>query len=94
MPEAYPGGGRVKQNRRVKMEKEIRSPGKAIRAKCLDCSGNSSDEVKCCPVIDCPLWAFRLGKNPYRTPRVLTEEQKAVAAERLKRARNKKGDSV
>ena len=75
------------------MNKEIRSPGKAIRAKCLDCSGNSSDEVKACPVKDCPLYPFRLGRNPFRTPRILTDEQKAKAAERFKELRNKKPGS-
>lgn len=38
---------------------------KAIRLKCLDCSNGSSNEVKLCPVADCPLHEFRLGKNPY-----------------------------
>ena len=40
------------------------TPIRAIRAKCLDCSGYSTHEVKLCPVIDCALYAFRLGKKP------------------------------
>lgn len=66
---------------------EIRSPGRAIRAKCIDCSGGSSEEVKNCTVKDCPLYAFRFGRNPYRTPRILTDEQKAAAVERLAKMR-------
>ena len=75
------------------MIKENRSPGKAIRAKCLDCSGGSSEEVKSCPVTDCPLYPFRRGRNPFRTPRVMTDEQKAEARARFdiaRAARNKK----
>jgi hypothetical protein len=63
------------------------TPMKAIRAKCLDCNGNAY-EVKLCPCKDCPLWPFRLGKNPNIKPRNLTEEQRKAAAERLKNARN------
>lgn len=66
---------------------EIRSPGRAIRAKCIDCSSGSSEEVKNCTVHDCPLYAFRFGKNPYRTPRILTDEQRAIASERFAKMR-------
>lgn len=55
----------------------ITSPIKAIRAKCLDCCCDSSNEVKLCPAEGCPLHPFRFGKNPYRTPRTLSEEHKA-----------------
>ena len=41
-----------------------RPPGKAIRAHCLKCQGNSSRMVETCETMDCPLWAFRLGKRP------------------------------
>ena len=63
------------------------TPMKAMRAKCLDCNGNAY-EVKLCPCTDCPLWPFRLGKNPNIKPRNLTDEQRKAAAERLKNARN------
>ena len=39
---------------------------KAIRAKCLDCSGSSPNEVRDCLVRNCALYPFRLGKNPWR----------------------------
>lgn len=64
----------------------ITSPIKAIRAKCMDCCYDQREEVKLCPAKDCPLWPFRLGKNPNRV-RQMTEEQKQAAAERLARAR-------
>ena len=65
----------------------ITNPIKAIRAKCLDCCLDQSNEAKLCPAEDCPLWPFRLGKNPFRKKRVMTEEQKAAAAEKLRNAR-------
>lgn len=34
---------------------------KAIRLKCLDCSGGSPKNVTLCPVKDCPLWPYRFG---------------------------------
>ena len=37
---------------------------KAIRALCLDCSGQSTREVRLCRAVDCPLWPFRMGKRP------------------------------
>jgi hypothetical protein len=70
--------------------KKITSPIKAIREKCLECSNYSNAEVRECPIKDCPIYPFRFGKNPYRTKRVMTEEQKKAAVERLKKARNAK----
>lgn len=36
---------------------------KAIRAKCLDCSCGDRTEVRLCPITDCPLWIYRMGKE-------------------------------
>ena len=41
------------------------TPGRAIRAKCLDCSGGSPDEVRDCVIKDCSLFPFRFGRNPF-----------------------------
>jgi hypothetical protein len=43
------------------------SPARAIRAKCLDCCCGSPAEVSRCHIIDCPLWAFRMGQNVYHS---------------------------
>jgi len=40
------------------------TPLKAIREKCLDCSAENRADVRHCPVIRCPLFNFRFGKNP------------------------------
>jgi hypothetical protein len=41
------------------------SPLKAIRAKCVDCSGGSVAEARRCALTHCVLWAFRMGRNPF-----------------------------
>ena len=45
---------------------EPTTPLKAIRLKCLDCSCDSANEVRLCPIKQCPLYNFRFGKNPNR----------------------------
>ncbi len=42
------------------------TPLKAIRKNCLECSSGSANEVNNCIITDCPLYQFRLGKNPNR----------------------------
>ena len=64
----------------------ITSPLRAIRAKCIDCSGGSISEVRLCPCKRCPLWPFRNASNPFRT-RTMTDEQKEAARDRLAMAR-------
>lgn len=73
---------------------EITNPIKAIRAKCIDCCCGSTAEVKECPSYKCPLHPFRMGKNPYRQRREMTEEEKRVLADRLREARKNIGSSV
>jgi hypothetical protein len=64
-----------------------KNPVKAIRQFCLWCMGGSSKEVDLCQSGHCPLHPFRYGKNPYRKPRELTDEQRQEMAERLAKAR-------
>ena len=76
------------------MAEVITNPVKAIRAFCMECSCGQTSEVKCCPVYKCPLYPFRMGKNPYRQRREMSEEEKQVLADRLKEARKNIGGSV
>ena len=72
------------------------TPMQAIKAKCLDCTCGQKLEVKECPITDCPLYDFRLGKSPNRKPRELTEEQREAYRERGRRmaeARKKKKEN-
>jgi hypothetical protein len=65
---------------------EATTPIKAIKAKCLDCCCGDRAEVKECQARNCPLWQYRLGKNPNRA-RNMTDEQRQAAKERLAKAR-------
>jgi len=56
------------------MEEKRLTPIKAIRAKCLECSCGNNAEVRECVIPDCPLYPYRMGKNPYIK---LSEERKA-----------------
>ena len=40
------------------------TPVKAIRAKCLDCCCGQRGEVRLCPVHDCSLHPYRMGRRP------------------------------
>ncbi len=63
------------------------SPLKALRARCIDCCAGSRHEVLLCTAVTCPAWPFRMGANPFRTKRVLSDEERARNAAQLRRAR-------
>jgi hypothetical protein len=66
--------------------KEVDIPftrAKAIRAYCTDCSVGSITEVKECPCKECPLYPFRGFLKPLTEKRVVTDEQREVARQRL-----------
>ena len=44
------------------------SPLRALRLRCVDCSGDSAAEVRLCTAVTCPAWPFRMGANPWRAP--------------------------
>ena len=52
---------------------------KAVRRRCLDCSGHSPAEVRGCRQTGCDLYLFRMGKGN----RTMSDTQRAAAAERL-----------
>jgi hypothetical protein len=53
---------------------------KAIRRRCMDCSGDRPAEVQSCTFTTCALHPFRLGKNPNRQ---VSHERKAALLARL-----------
>ena len=61
---------------------EIRNPVKAIRAFCTQCIGSVYNIPDCPSKHTCPLYPYRMGRNPFRTE--WTEEQRAIARERMK----------
>lgn len=68
------------------------TPLSAIKAFCVDCLGRHPKLVKGCTSKNCPLYPYRTGHNT-NSKRAMTEEQRQMAAERLKKAREaKKGE--
>ncbi|MBQ4424569.1 MAG: hypothetical protein II882_02395 [Lachnospiraceae bacterium] len=46
----------------------VKTPIRAIRAHCLECSAGQYKEVKLCPVTQCQLYPYRLGHRPKANP--------------------------
>lgn len=72
-----------------KEDAKILTPLRAIRTKCLECSAGSPKEVRECVMLDCSLYAYRMGKSPNRKPRIMTEEEREALRQRMARIRQK-----
>ena len=90
------GRGKVQDKTgRTYYPKKAKSPLSAIKFFCRECMGQDRTKPKslenanlvheCCDPM-CPLFDFRLGKNPFLR-RVLSEDQKQAVGERLTLAR-------
>ena len=44
--------------------KLYQTPIKAIRQTCLDCTCGQPKEIRHCPIINCPLYPYRMGRRP------------------------------
>ena len=64
-----------------------KNPLKALRARCLDCCCGSPSEVRKCVSVACPSWPFRMGVNPFRQKRTLSEDRRRASAEHLAKLR-------
>lgn len=53
--------------RREGLKMAIRTPIKAIRAKCIDCTNGQNVEIRECPIVNCPLWEYRMGHRPKKS---------------------------
>ena len=68
------------------------TPLSAIHNFCISCMGDQPRLVKECTTKSCPLWHYRTGHNT-NSKRTMTEEQRQMAAERLKKAREAKNST-
>lgn len=59
---SFTGSGGCNGIEEEKMVK--RTPIKAIRAKCIECSAGQIAEVRLCVVKKCPLYPYRMGHRP------------------------------
>ena len=81
----------IKTDEEFKKEvSENTNPLRAIKLKCLDCSTYNTNEIKECPVKECPLFPFRNGNNPFRKKRELSEEERNKLSERMKNIKRNK----
>ena len=68
------------------------TPLSQIRNFCISCMGDQPRLVKDCTSKNFPLWPYRTGHNT-NSKRTMTEEQRQMAAERLKKAREAKNST-
>ena len=65
---------------------------KTIHQKCMDCSAYQPKEIELCPSDDCPLYPFRMGKDPFKTGREISDAQREnLAKARAMRKNNSQG---
>ena len=60
------------------MKKVVLTPMKAIRAKCIDCTCGQLLEIRLCPIDDCPLHPYRMGKRPDHSIHSTTRTRSAL----------------
>jgi hypothetical protein len=77
-----------KQSEPPRDQMQSNSMAKAIRKKCLDCSGDSHVEVRLCGNADCPLWRFRFGKKPSTVAKDHPELLEIECVQRLAKERS------
>lgn len=58
---------------------------KAIRRFCIECSGGPPHHPRKCVFVDCVLWPFRMGTNPWRPP--LSDDERERRAKVLEKSR-------
>ena len=49
----------------MKSRGRVKNVNTGIRAFCIDCQGGDTPSVRNCPSFNCPLYPFRMGKNPF-----------------------------
>lgn len=69
-----------------------KSMTKILKEMCNSCvgadpSGIRNIEVTRCQCVGCPLWPYRMGKNPFSTRGTMSEEQKEAVRLRFQKAR-------
>jgi len=63
------------------MDKLYDTPIKAIRKKCLDCTCNQHKEIRLCPVVDCAIYPYRMGRRPNKvTIDTLNESMRIIVS--------------
>ncbi len=58
------------------------TPLKAIKKKCLECSGGDKEEVRNCALRQCPLFPFRMGVDPQTSMELPLNKEEAGKEEK------------
>ena len=61
----------------IRLLEHAESAVKAIRAKCIDCSGNNAAEARKCVAVFCALWPFRMGVSPFHASSASSKRHQA-----------------
>lgn len=69
----YPAQGEPFANR--DQRKRVKNPTSAIRIKCMECQGQDNAGVRQCAAVNCFLWPFRMGGNPFFARMVGAEDE-------------------
>lgn len=92
--EISPEGQAIGRDPREMLPSDLEATGhkrkpvlQALRERCVDCCGGSTNEVRLCVAVACAAWPFRMGTDPWRAKRQLTDEQRAALRERLAKGR-------
>ncbi|MCV3764050.1 hypothetical protein [Rhizobium sp. TRM95796] len=64
----------------IRLLEHPESPLKAIRSKCLDCSGANAAEIRKCTAFKCALWPMRMGGNPFHASSASAKREAANCA--------------
>lgn len=67
------------------MKNDTATPIRAIRLKCLDCTCHQVKEVRLCPIRDCALHPYRMGRRPTTAHDVAFAEKSATYEASLSR---------
>lgn len=61
----------------------------AVRENCIGCCAGYVAEVRRCRMVQCPMWPYRMGTNPFST-KDLSDEVRQAASARLAAGRAKR----
>lgn len=68
------------------------TPIQAIKKKCKeDCCAGDMDSWKNCSVLNCPLWAYRLGKRPKTLTSEKSNQKQADSYEKIDKNEGSQG---
>jgi len=78
------GDPRFGRDPRAMTKEELKALGhegvllKAVRQNCLQCCCGNAAEVRRCHLVWCPMWPYRMGRNPFQRKRLARNRRKTA----------------